>query len=118
MEKKLSCCGILCSECPAYIATMEDDDEKREETANIWSQQYNSEIKPQDINCLGCLQKEGAVFSYCHICGIRSCCFENEIDNCAHCFNYPCEKIEEFFVAAPFAKEKLDEENKKIREKI
>ncbi|MBN1619636.1 DUF3795 domain-containing protein [candidate division WOR-3 bacterium] len=108
MRKKISCCGLLCSECPAYIATMEDDDEKRRETAELWSQIYNSDIKVSDINCLGCLQTEGTIFSYCNICKIRSCCFENGTENCAHCFNYPCEKIEEFFKIAPEAKKILD----------
>ncbi|MBN1150410.1 DUF3795 domain-containing protein [candidate division WOR-3 bacterium] len=110
----IGCCGLVCSECPAYIATIEDDGDKREETSKLWSKIYNSEIKPEDINCLGCQQKNGVLFSYCSICKIRSCCFDKKIENCAHCSLFSCEKTEEFFSYAPEAKKNLDEIKRKL----
>ena len=47
-------CGLNCSKCEAYIATQENDDQKREETAQIWSKLYMVEINPDQINCDGC----------------------------------------------------------------
>jgi len=55
MEKMISRCGLVCTECPAYIATQEDDDKKREEVAELWSKQFKMDIKPKDVNCVGCL---------------------------------------------------------------
>jgi len=55
MEKIVGVCGITCTECPAFIATQENDDSKRRQVAEEWSKAYNNEIKPEQINCNGCL---------------------------------------------------------------
>ncbi len=40
MPKMIACCGLVCTECPTFIATQDDDDEARAKTAvfykNIW----------------------------------------------------------------------------------
>ncbi len=51
MDEMIAFCGSLCYECPAFLATKNDDDEKRVETARVWSKQYNADIKPEDMNC-------------------------------------------------------------------
>lgn len=55
MHEMIAFCGLLCNECGAFIATRDDDDEKRAEVAETWSKQFNADIKPQDVNCDGCL---------------------------------------------------------------
>lgn len=45
-------CGLICSECGAFIATQNDNDIKRVEVARLWSQQYHVDVKPADINIL------------------------------------------------------------------
>jgi hypothetical protein len=37
MEKMVAFCGIVCSECPVYLATIHDDDNARKEVAELWS---------------------------------------------------------------------------------
>ena len=37
MEKIIAYCGLICSECPAYIATQKDSDEERKKVAEKWS---------------------------------------------------------------------------------
>ncbi len=59
MEKMIAFCGIVCTECPAFLATQKDDDNKRKKVAEMWSKQFKSEIKPVDINCDGCLIENG-----------------------------------------------------------
>ena len=35
MEKIVAFCGTVCTECPAFIATRNDDDNKRKEIAKL-----------------------------------------------------------------------------------
>ncbi len=108
MDEMISICGLLCNECPAYLATQADDDEKRAEVAKQWSEQFKSEIKAEDINCDGCLSDNGRLFGHCQVCEIRKCGREKKVTNCAHCEEYSCEKLDNFFNMVPDAKKRLD----------
>jgi hypothetical protein len=109
MNEIIGFCGTVCSECGAFIATKNNDDDKRAKVAKMWSKQYNSDIKPEDINCDGCQSEEGCVFNYCTVCEIRKCGKEKNVTNCAYCDEYACDKIEVIFQMSPDAKKKLDE---------
>ena len=108
METLIGICGIKCGECEAYLATQNDDDAKRAETADKWSKIYNSDIKAGDINCDGCTSEGDRHFSYCNMCEIRACGIERGLKNCAFCDDYACEKLEEFFKMVPENKVTLD----------
>ncbi len=107
-------CGLDCHGCEAFLATKNDDDEKRAEVAKLWSKQYNAEIKPSDINCEGCHSDSGNIFSHCTVCEIRKCGQEKEIDNCAGCSEYACEKLGMLFKMMPDAKRRLDDINSNL----
>ena len=109
MEKTVAVCGLVCSECPAFLATVNEDDEKRRETAELWSEQYGMELKTEDINCRGCLSGGDEIIGYCRVCEIRKCGLNRGVANCAHCREYVCEKLEPFFQMVPEAKKALDE---------
>ncbi len=109
MERIIAFCGLVCTECPVLLATKKDDNNERKRIAESWSKQDNADIKPEDINCEGCLSEGGRVFSYCQVCEIRKCAQERHIDNCAYCNDYACEKLNEFFGRAPDAKLILEE---------
>ena len=108
MSQMTAICGLICSDCDAYIATQNDDDEKRVEVAQLWSQQYNVEMKPSDINCDGCMSGSDRHIGHCQVCEIRKCGQEKGVENCAHCDDYACEKLEGFFKMVPDAKTRLD----------
>jgi hypothetical protein len=101
-------CGLICSQCGAFIATQNDDDEKRAEVAQLWSQQYKTDLKPADINCDGCISDGDRRIGYCYVCEIRKCGKQKGILNCAYCDEYACNKLEEFFKLVPDAKKHLD----------
>ena len=107
MEKIVACCGLVCSDCGAFIATRENDDIKRKEVAANWTKEYGRAFKPEEINCDGCM-KNGKHFNYCNICEIRKCGINRGAANCAYCTDYGCEKIAHFFTVAPKAKETLE----------
>ncbi|MGD2125023.1 MAG: DUF3795 domain-containing protein [Desulfobacteraceae bacterium] len=108
MEEMIAYCGLACNDCPTYLATRADDDEKRAEVAKLWSKQFNVDFKPQDIHCDGCHPDSGRLFSYCMMCEIRKCGMEKEIANCAHCDEYSCEKLDNFLKMAPEGRKRLD----------
>ena len=108
MSQMTSFCGLICSECGAFIATQSDDDAKRAEVAQLWSQQYNCDMKPADINCDGCISDSDRLFGHCSVCEIRKCGKQKGVTNCAHCDDYACERLEEFFKMVPAAREHLD----------
>jgi hypothetical protein len=108
MERIIAYCGLSCSECPAYIAKKTNDDELRKKTAVEWSKMFNSDIKPEDINCDSCLTIDGVVIQYCNVCDIRKCAQAKNVENCGFCDEYTCEKLERWFKNVPNAKAVLD----------
>lgn len=108
MKSIIAYCGLVCSECPAFIAKKDDDNELRKKTAEDWSKQFGQEITPESINCDGCFSSD-VVISYCHICEIRKCGLKKKVKNCAYCDEYICEKLEKWFKNVPDAKKRLDE---------
>jgi hypothetical protein len=109
MVKMIAFCGINCTECKAFIATQEDSEEKRREVAEEWSKAFGHEIKLGEINCDGCLDQGGRHIDYCGTCEVRKCGIEKEVENCAYCVDYRCEKLEKFHEQAPEAEKTLEE---------
>ena len=114
MDKMIAFCGLNCAECPTFLATLKNDDRMREKVALDWSKMYKTQLKAKDINCDGCLAEKGRLFSHCNVCEIRKCGREKKIENCAHCNEYPCQKLNNFFVMVPHAKLALDEIRKTL----
>ena len=108
MEKMIAHCGIVCSECPTLQATQNDDDEARKKVVEMWSKQFKFDLKLEDINCDGCLTDSDRLFGYCKTCEIRKCCQDKSLENCAHCGDYACDKLNMVFKMAPYAQKSLD----------
>ncbi len=105
MGEVMAYCGLLCSECLAYKATVADDMGMREKTAENWSKMFGGEIKPEDINCLGC--DSDVLFSHCNVCEIRSCAKDKELKNCGGCESFACGKLEGILKHDEGARERL-----------
>jgi hypothetical protein len=114
MSKIISICGLNCADCPAYLAYKNDDDELRAETARKWSKEYDHPFKPEDVNCANCLEVKGPHIGHCGECEIRKCGMERGLQNCAHCREYPCEKLTKFLDMVPAAKANLEEIRKTL----
>lgn len=84
MERLISCCGLDCTTCDAYKATISDDNELRAATAAAWRVQFSPDITDEMINCTGCRQ-EGAKFAHCFQCEIRKCVATKGFQTCAEC---------------------------------
>jgi hypothetical protein len=112
MAKVIAFCGLSCTECDAFPANQKKmtADEKIRVTEK-WSMLYGHghTIKPEDINCDGCLSEDGRLWSRCNDCPIRKCGQEKQVKNCAYCADYACKNLDEFFAMVPSAKVTLEE---------
>jgi len=108
MQKIVAACGLLCNECLAYKATLADDDNLRETTAQFWSTIYGTHHTKEDIVCQGCMTP-GSKYAHCQKCDFRLCAQQKKLQNCAECPDYPCEKLAQFLENLPTAKLVLDE---------
>lgn len=109
MEKMIGYCGIICSDCPVFLAAKKNDGAERKRVAKLFTKEYGRTCKPEDIDCEGCLSNSQRVFAYCALCEIRKCGRGSKIKNCADCIEYPCGKLGELFDKYPKAKNTLDE---------
>jgi hypothetical protein len=107
-DKIIAFCGLICNECPAYVAKRTNNDEMRKETAAKWSSE-DFPLKAEDINCDGCTT-EDELMKFCMMCEVRKCGLEKGVQNCAYCEDYSCEKLEKLwgFLHTPQSKEILD----------
>mgnify|MGYP002088024195 FL=1 len=109
MKQLIACCGLDCENCDARIATVRNDNELREKTAQKWSVMNNApEITAATINCMGC-RADGVKFAYCSdYCEIRKCVYEKGFNTCGDCKELEsCPIVAPIFQHAPGAKENL-----------
>jgi hypothetical protein len=115
-EKMIAFCGIVCSDCRAFIATQRDDTELKKKVAKAWSTKTEI-LKPEDIDCDGCLTIGRRLHTFCATCEVRRCGFEKGIENCAYCREFPCVKLTSLwkFLRITKAKATLEGIRKKLR---
>lgn len=104
MKQMIAYCGLVCSSCPTFLATQNNDDDAREKTAAFYSEKFGLNLKPNEINCDGCLSEGGKLISYCQSCEIRKCANTKTVGNCSACDEQPCEKLIKFHEFSPDAK--------------
>ena len=109
MTAMIAYCGLVCTDCPAYLATQADDRAALEQVTAQWREEFNApEITVESVICDGCLGTAGRKCGHCFECDIRACAMARAVANCAHCDDYGCEKITEFFGFVPDAQSRLD----------
>lgn len=103
-EQITAYCGLTCTECPAFIATREDDSQKLTALALEW---YGVKNEPTYCVCDGCTS-EGRLNRWCRECAVRACAIDRGVVNCAHCADFGCETLTAFFKDVPDARTKLE----------
>ena len=96
MERMVAYCGLVCTDCDAYVATQAGDMDALEGMARKWSAEFGLELTAADSMCDGCLATTGRQIGYCQDCAIRTCAVQREVETCAHCDEYACDKVEAF----------------------
>lgn len=113
-SEMIAYCGLHCDECRAFKATQANDLELKKQIAKDWTEELKMEIKPEDTDCRGC--KSETISGWCRkACKVRPCAAQREVDTCAHCNVYQCEKLKEFLKNEPEATRNLQEIRKTIQ---
>lgn len=109
MDKMIAYCGLVCSDCGAYIATQANDQAALERVAAQWREEYHiPDVTVAAVICDGCLGVGGRHCGHCAECEIRACGMARGVVNCAHCADYGCERLERFWGFAPNLRALLD----------
>jgi hypothetical protein len=109
MAQMIAFCGLICTDCPGYIATQAGDWAALEKLAEKARVDFNSpDATAASSLCDGCLSISDRKCAYCAECSIRACAFSRGVANCGACPDYGCEKISGFLNMVPEAKATLD----------
>jgi len=92
-ERMVAYCGLVCTDCEAYVATQKGDMEALAKLAEKARRELNLMITPEEGMCDGCLATTGRQFPYSRTCAIRACGVARKVANCAHCADYPCQTL-------------------------
>ncbi|MHA2352705.1 MAG: DUF3795 domain-containing protein [Candidatus Thorarchaeota archaeon] len=108
-------CGIVCTECQAYLATQSNDLEKLQEVAKQWSSE-DQQYEAKDLMCDGCFSDR--VHAFCAECETRECAIQKGYRVCSICSMYPCDRLND--VWSSFTTSSIDDcrialENEKER---
>lgn len=93
MRKPMSACGVMCSECQAYLGSTRGP-AHQEQTAAAWKRIYGIMEEAADIDCGGCLEPDDRVFHSSVRCKARICCRSKGLKSCAECSEIPCPALE------------------------
>jgi hypothetical protein len=113
MNKMMAYCGLECGNCPIHLATYEKDSIRQQEMrvsiASFCREHYGMDLQSEDItDCDGCRSDTGRIFSGCLNCEIRKCAIERDLESCAYCTDYACDKLKDFFSRDPGAQANLE----------
>lgn len=109
MERMIAYCGLVCTDCPGYLATQANDLPALERLAAQARDEYGmADATVESTMCDGCLSGSNRLCGYCFECQVRACGLARGMANCAHCADYGCDKLEAFWAMAPGARTNLD----------
>jgi hypothetical protein len=89
----MSVCGVLCSDCPAYLAQAKGIPHQQR-TVEAWQQIYGLAETAEHISCTGCLGPDDEVFHTSRTCKARLCCRAKDLSSCAECEKDACPDLE------------------------
>lgn len=101
-------CGIDCTKCIGYIATLSGDEEEFKKVAEIWSKEFNADVKPEHVVCDGCKAGKRKSYHCANLCNIVKCCVNKGYDYCIECDDFPCKDVKYILDNVADAKENLE----------
>ena len=93
MARIMSACGVMCSDCPAYLGDVKGV-AHQQCTVAAWKRIYGLNESTESIACGGCLAPDDQVFHTSRTCKARLCCRSNGFSTCAECLVERCPDLE------------------------
>ena len=93
MSTIISVCGDCCSECPRYLATLNNSNTELERIAQLWFRLgfRDRVVSANEIKCNGCQKKPDCSY------GLTNCEHLIGKENCGECKFFPCPKFNAVF---------------------
>jgi hypothetical protein len=104
----ISACGFRCDLCGAFAGNLAGPGDQRDVAAE-WKKFYDIDMAPDRIICDGC--RNGVVEGRelpARDCRTRTCVAERELENCGHCEEYPCERLDSVMGDVERTREKFE----------
>jgi len=98
LEPHIAYCGLDCSGCDVFQATAWNDDGIRQAYADKVYKSWKIVVEPARLNCHGC-RDERPKSGFCATCQVRQCARDRGYENCAHCPDYGCDKLQRVHAA-------------------
>jgi hypothetical protein len=93
MAEMMSACGVMCSDCPAYLADAKGV-EHLKRTVAAWRRIYGLSESIENISCGGCLGPDDELFHTSRNCKARRCSRSRGFGTCAECRVEVCPDLE------------------------
>jgi hypothetical protein len=94
--EKLNYCGYACPpDCPMFLATIENNAEKKKEVYEMWEieDRYGLEFDQKQVFCYGCKIEDKPLGVVVENCPVRECAIEKSFECCIECSELQaCEK--------------------------
>src|SRR5574338_820152 len=89
----MSACGVLCADCPAYLAASKGIASQRR-VAEAWHRIDGLNETPERISCGGCFGPDEQMFHTGRGCKARHCAHRHDFVSCAECVRPGCPLLE------------------------
>ncbi len=89
-EEILTLCGYRCDLCQFYTKNIKSEKDK-ERVSRDFNRLFGYGITPENVECVGCKNEGKHVAASC---SVRSCALKKGVENCAHCSEFICDKLE------------------------
>ncbi len=106
MEPILTRCGYRCDLCLAYRPNVEKNPSDQQKLSDGWYKYFGFRLSPTDILCDGCMEEDPMLID--KNCPVRPCVIERNLNNCAQCAQFLCEKLKERLVTYEEIRSKME----------
>lgn len=106
-------CGVDCTACDVYKATVHGDEAARTRAIEPWAKTAHEHwgmktLGPAILVCKGCRTEGKDIFKGCRLCPIRGCVRKRRLASCALCADrHTCTRLAPLLADCPEAKANL-----------
>jgi hypothetical protein len=108
MNQILTRCGYRCDLCLAYRSNVESSPSNPQVISDGWFRYFGFRIPPEEIICDGCMAENPRLID--KECPVRPCVIERELENCAHCEEFGCERLRQRLVTYESVVERIGDD--------